>query len=241
MALQHGVVIRLLALRTVTLLAMYAPMRHDPIRQRLSDLYLAPEGPLVERLIAEARLSPAQRDKTAALARQLVAEVRANKHERGTLDAFLQEYSLTSEEGVALMCLAEAFLRVPDADTADLLIKDKIGGADWRAHRGKSDSMFVNASTWGLMLTGRIVSWGDADKRLGATLRRLVQRSGEPVIRQSVAYAMKIMGGQFVLGRTIREALSRARDSEKRGFRHSFDMLGEAAYTRADAARYLQS
>ncbi len=222
-------------------MAMYAPMRHDPIRQRLADLHLAPEGPLVERLIAEARLSPTQQGKVAGLARQLVAEVRANKHERGTLDAFLQEYALTSEEGVALMCLAEAFLRVPDADTADLLIKDKIGGADWRAHRGKSDSMFVNASTWGLMLTGRIVSWGEADKRLGGILRKLVQRSGEPVIRQAVAYAMRIMGGQFVLGRTIREALSRARDAEKRGFRHSFDMLGEAAYTRADAARYLQS
>jgi RHH-type proline utilization regulon transcriptional repressor/proline dehydrogenase/delta 1-pyrroline-5-carboxylate dehydrogenase len=140
------------------------------------------------------------------------------------------------------MCLAEALLRIPDADTADRLIRDKIGGAQWDRHRAKSESVFVNASTWALMLTGRIVKLDDAAKRdFEGILKRVVARSGEPVIRQAVTYAMRVLGRQFVLGRTINEALKEASPLVANGYRFSFDMLGEAAYTRSDAARYALS
>src|SRR5439155_25372658 len=145
----------------------------------------------------------------------------------------LQEYALSSPEGVALMCLAEALLRIPDADTVDRLIRDKIAAADWQRHLGHSGSLFVNASTWALMLTGRLLRpdrvgpGGEAD--LGSTLRRLIARSSEPVWRQAVTAAMRILADQFIIGRTIAEALTRAGDAERHGYRHSFDMLGETA------------
>src|SRR6185436_19086238 len=145
---------------------------------------------------------------------------------------------LTTEEGVVLMCLAEALLRVPDAETADKLIKDKVGTARWEKHLGQSPSLFVNASTWGLMLTGRVVKLGEGPRDWSSIFGRIVARSGEPVIRQAMNFAMRIMGGQFVLGRTIEEALSRGEEWAKRGFRFSFDMLGEAAVTAGDAERY---
>ncbi len=154
----------------------------------------------------------------------------------------MREYALSSEEGVALMCLAEALLRVPDAETADRLIRDKIGGVAWDKHKAKSDSIFVNASTWALMLTGRVVRLDDTAKwDFDGIFRKLVARTGEPVIRQAVTYAMRILGRQFVLGRNIGEALKEARPQVEKGYRYSFDMLGEAAYTKADAARYAQS
>ncbi|HET9482691.1 MAG TPA: bifunctional proline dehydrogenase/L-glutamate gamma-semialdehyde dehydrogenase PutA, partial [Xanthomonadales bacterium] len=138
-----------------------------------------------------------------------------------------------------LMCVAEALLRIPDKDTADRLIRDKLGEADWESHLGESDSLFVNASTWGLMLTGRIISLAEDTRRnFGSALKRLVGRAGEPVIRLAVRQAMRIMGHQFVMGRTIEAALDRSVDKEGRAYRHSFDMLGEAALTRADAERY---
>ncbi len=209
-------------------------------RARLSDLYLADEAETARRLIEAARFSPDEAARVQATARDLVARIRAGRRPEGGIDAFLQEYALGSEEGVALMCLAEALLRVPDAATADRLIKDKIADANWEKHRGQSDSSFVNASTWALMLTGKVLKLeDDAPSRWTGALRRAVTRSGEPVIRQAMNYAMRVMGGQFVLGRTIREALSRAREGTGPLYRYSFDMLGEAAFTREDAGRYL--
>ncbi len=167
--------------------------------------------------------------------------MRQARDRRSGLDAFTQEYALSSEEGVVLMCLAEALLRVPDAPTADKLIADKIGPGHWDRHLNKSHSLFVNMSTFGLMLTGRVITLDEAAKwDFDGIWRKLVARSGEPVIRQAVTYAMRILGGQFVLGRTIEEALKRARPQVEAGYRFSFDMLGEAAYTEKDAARYLR-
>ena len=214
-------------------------MTSSPLRDAIASAYLADEDAIVDRRIAQAALSPAEAARTARAAADLVARIRKDAGKGGGVDAFMREYALSSEEGVALMCLAEALLRVPDAETQDKLIRDKIGGAQWDRHRAKSDSVFVNASTWALMLTGRIVRLDDASKwDFEGIFKRLVSRSGEPVIRQAVAYAMRILGRQFVLGRTIAEALKEARPMAAKGYRYSFDMLGEAAYTRADAARY---
>ncbi|MCH8998286.1 MAG: bifunctional proline dehydrogenase/L-glutamate gamma-semialdehyde dehydrogenase PutA, partial [Proteobacteria bacterium] len=214
----------------------------DPLRAALRADIRAEETAIVRRLAAEAAFSEDARERVAARARGLVEEVRRARVGKGGLDAFLQEFGLSSKEGVVLMCLAEALLRVPDAETVDRLIKDKIAEADWRAHLGHSESLFVNASTWALMLTGRVVRLDAADTRdLAGTLKRLVHSSGEPVIRGGITQAMRILGRQFVMGRTIGEALARARDDEKRGYRHSYDMLGEAAYTRTDAERYFEA
>jgi RHH-type transcriptional regulator, proline utilization regulon repressor / proline dehydrogenase / delta 1-pyrroline-5-carboxylate dehydrogenase len=217
-------------------------MPPQPLRQAISAAYLADENKIAAERIAQARLSQAQEQATTALAGRLVSRIREEGNKRGSVDAFMQEYSLTAPEGVALMCLAEALLRVPDSDTADRLIKDKIGSADWQSHRRKSDSMFVNASTFALMLTGRIVKLDETAKwDFEGIFKKLVARSGEPVIRQAVTYAMRVLGKQFVLGRTIQEAQKEARKQEADGYRYSFDMLGEAAYTAHDAARYAKS
>jgi RHH-type proline utilization regulon transcriptional repressor/proline dehydrogenase/delta 1-pyrroline-5-carboxylate dehydrogenase len=217
-------------------------MPPQTLRQAISDAYLADENRIASERIAQARLTPAEEEATSRLARQLVTRIREEGARRGGVDAFMQEYSLSAPEGVALMCLAEALLRVPDNDTADRLIKDKIGSADWKSHRAKSDSTFVNASTWALMLTGRIVKLDETAKwDFEGIFRKLVARSGEPVIRQAVTYAMRVLGKQFVLGRTIQEAQKEARRQEADGYRYSFDMLGEAAYTAHDAARYAKS
>ena len=211
-------------------------------RARLSPLYRADETRAVEALLAEAALTPEQMRQVTLAARALVQEVRKRRVGAGGLDAFLHEYALSSREGVVLMCLAEALLRIPDAETADRLIRDKIGGADWDTHLGQSDSLFVNASTWALMLTGRVMGVSaDDDRDWTGVLRRIVRRSGEPVIRQAVTQAMRILGRQFVMGRTIAEALDRAEAMEAKGYRYSYDMLGEAARTQADADRYLAS
>ncbi|MEI9888146.1 MAG: bifunctional proline dehydrogenase/L-glutamate gamma-semialdehyde dehydrogenase PutA [Rhizomicrobium sp.] len=213
-----------------------------PLRDAISAAYLADEDAVVDRRIAQAALSPAEAAATQRTAVDLVTRIRKDGGRHGGVDAFMREYALSSEEGVALMCLAEALLRVPDADTADRLIRDKIGGAQWDRHRAKSDSLFVNASTWALMLTGRIVRLDDTAKwDFDGIFKRLVSRTGEPVIRQAVTYAMRILGRQFVLGRTIPEALKEAKPLAEKGYRFSFDMLGEAAYTKPDAARYAQS
>ncbi len=214
-------------------------MTFSPLRDAIASAYLADEDAVVDRRILEATLSPGEQAQTARIAAELVARIREEAGRGGGVDAFMREYALSSEEGVALMCLAEALLRVPDAETQDKLIRDKIGGAQWDRHRAKSDSVFVNASTWALMLTGHIVRLNDASKwDFEGILKRLVARSGEPVIRQAVGYAMRILGRQFVLGRTIAEALKEARPMVEKGYRYSFDMLGEAAYTARDAARY---
>jgi RHH-type proline utilization regulon transcriptional repressor/proline dehydrogenase/delta 1-pyrroline-5-carboxylate dehydrogenase len=209
------------------------------LRKAISRAYLADEDTIVAERIHAAGLSPKEAAATTELARRLVLDLRKQGRRHGGMDSFMQEYALSSEEGVALMCLAEALLRVPDAETADKLIRDKIGGGRWDRHKSKSDSMFVNASTWALMLTGHIVQLdAAADWDFEGILKRLVTRSGEPVIRQAVTYAMRILGRQFVLGRTIEEALKEARPNVRDGYRYSFDMLGEAAYTKNDAGRY---
>ena len=208
-------------------------------RDEIAASFVADEARLVAGLIEGARAKADERKRIAELAARLVRAARANRHEHGGIDAFMHQYALTSEEGIILMCLAEALLRVPDADTADALIAEKIGGGRWDKHLGASDSLFVNASTFGLMLTGRVVRLGE-EKGSGpaAILKRLIARSGEPLIRQALRQAMRILGDNFVLGRSIEDALSRAADYEARGYRFSFDMLGERAKTAADAARY---
>lgn len=213
-----------------------------PLRQALRAAHHADETEVVEALLAEAELPAPARERVEERATRLVEEVRRRRLGQGGIDAFMNEYELSSREGVVLMCLAEALLRVPDADTADKLIKDKLAEADWQAHLGRSESLFVNASTWALMLTGRVIrlDQGQADD-LSDVLRRVVARSGEPVIRGAVTQAMRILGRQFVMGRTIEEALERARPLEAKGYTYSYDMLGEAAYTQADAERYFAS
>ncbi|MFD1623381.1 bifunctional proline dehydrogenase/L-glutamate gamma-semialdehyde dehydrogenase PutA [Azospirillum griseum] len=213
-----------------------------PDRAAIVAAYRADEARVLDGLIQIAALPPDARRRVQDTAGGYVAKLRETRPRFGALDAFLQEFGLSTKEGVALMCLAEALLRIPDAETADLLIRDKIGGADWTRHLGKADSLFVNASTWALMLTGKVVRLDDEDQRQPAgLLDRLVSRAGEPVIRQAMMQAMRILGRQFVMGRSIEEALDRARDSEKLGYRYSYDMLGEAARTQADADRYQET
>src|SRR4051794_37080432 len=211
------------------------------LRQAIYAAHLADEDTLLESLIPKAQMSPAEETATAVLARDLVSQLRASRPSRTGIDAFTQEYALSSEEGVVLMCLAESLLRVPDAETQDRLIRDKIAGRDWDRHLGHSDSTFVNASTWALMLTGHVVEASESKRwNFDAILGSVVARLGEPVIRQAVIAAVRLLGRHFVLGRTIEEAIAQARPLTQRGYRFSFDMLGEAAVTRADAATYLE-
>ena len=208
----------------------------------LNDLYLADEEALVRELAEAADPGDAAREQIQRTAAQLVRAVRQHKAKEGGIDAFLQQYDLSSEEGVLLMCIAEALLRIPDADTADRLIADKITSAQWKDHIGVSDSMFVNASTWGLMLTGQLLSLDEgAIKNPARALGKLASRAGEPVVRTAMRQAMRIMGHQFVMGRTIDEALARAAKKNNEAYRYSFDMLGEAALTEADAQRYFEA
>lgn len=214
----------------------------NAIRSQIRDAYRADEEAAVERLIEKARLSPEQTARVQAKAYQLVANVRKADNGKSGIDALLHEYELSSKEGVILMCLAEALLRVPDAVTADKLIQDKLFDANWQSHLGHSDSFFVNASTWGLMLTGKVIKFGKAEKAdPGRLLKRMIARSGEPVIRKAFNHAMRIMGRQFVMGRTIDEAAVRAKANEEKGYRYSYDMLGEAARTMEDADRYYKA
>ncbi len=218
------------------------PPQHDRLRAEIADWHRRDETQAVETLLDAAHLEQASLDRIAERARTLVGDVRRHRLGKGGIDAFMQEYELSSQEGVVLMCLAEALLRIPDRETADALIRDKLGPADWEKHVGNSDSVFVNASTWALMLTGRVVSLHDyREQSLKSVLGRLVSRVGEPMIRQSVTQGMRILGRQFVMGRSIEEALARASADQERGYRHSFDMLGEAAHTAADAKRYLDA
>jgi RHH-type proline utilization regulon transcriptional repressor/proline dehydrogenase/delta 1-pyrroline-5-carboxylate dehydrogenase len=209
--------------RTALRLA-YRPDENDVVRQRL----------------AEAKLPASQQGEASAIARTLVKAVRG--HKAAGLDAFLQAYDLGSDEGIALMCLAEALLRIPDAETADELIADKLSGPDWAEKLGDSRSTFVNAATFSLLLTGKVLEEAnDKSDNWRSAIGRAVGRLGEPVIRTAVSQAMKILGKQFVFGRTIGEALKRAAPEQAKGWSHSFDMLGEAAKTHADAARYARA
>ncbi|WP_250461006.1 bifunctional proline dehydrogenase/L-glutamate gamma-semialdehyde dehydrogenase PutA [Microbulbifer litoralis] len=211
-------------------------------RQRARQYLHADENQCVSELLTAPRPSDSLRQKILKTSRELVQHSRQHRSQRGTLDAFLQQFGLSNKEGVALMCLAESLLRVPDADTADKLIAEKVHSGNWASHRGQSDSLFVNASTWGLMLTGNIVELDpDITEKPSHLMRRLVSRVGEPMVRTSMLQAMKIMGGQYVLGRTIGEALKRGPAENQPGTRFSFDMLGEGARTMADAERYFEA
>jgi len=224
------------------ILASELPATAEPARARMTAAYCRDETRAMDELVAQAALPPAERDLVLARATELVARVRAKADRQTAVESFMRQYDLSSEEGVLLMCVAEALLRIPDKDTADKLIADKLGEADWDKHLGKSDSVLVNAGTWGLMLTGKFISLGEDTRRnFAGALKRLIGRSGEPVIRLAVRQAMRIMGHQFVMGRTIGEALDRADEKENRVYRYSYDMLGEAALTQPDAERYMQA
>ncbi|MFO1219831.1 MAG: trifunctional transcriptional regulator/proline dehydrogenase/L-glutamate gamma-semialdehyde dehydrogenase [Burkholderiaceae bacterium] len=214
-----------------------------PLRAAITAATRRPEPETMAELLAQARQAPEQAAATQALALRIARTLRerqADGGRTGLVQGLLQEFALSSQEGVALMCLAEALLRIPDAATRDALIRDKIGSGNWQAHLGGSESLFVNAATWGLLLTGKLVAT-HSDVGLGAALRRIVGRGGEPLIRRGVDLAMRLMGEQFVTGETIEQALEHAREREAQGFRYSFDMLGEAAMTARDAERYLAS
>src|SRR5690348_14772899 len=212
-----------------------APSLDTDVGKAINPHYLTPETEAVRKLADLARLPNQSREAVQRRALNLVSAVRNAKPAGSGLDAFLREYHLGSREGVILMCLAEALLRIPDAETADKLIADKIPTGDWEDHLGDSDSLFVNASTWGLMLTGRIV---DVDRAELGSVRswfaKLTSRIGEPVARGAMRQAMRILGHQFVMGRSIEEALERTHGSRERLYRYSFDMLGESALTSAD-------
>ncbi|MCY1128246.1 bifunctional proline dehydrogenase/L-glutamate gamma-semialdehyde dehydrogenase PutA [Frigidibacter sp. RF13] len=193
------------------------------------------EAALLTRLIAAAGLDAGDRARIAAAGADLVTKIRADVRP-GLMEVFLAEYGLSTEEGIALMCLAEALLRVPDADTMDALIEDKIAPSNWGKHLGQSSSPLVNASTWALLLTGKVLE--EKEPGVAGHLRAAVRRLGEPVIRKAVQRAMKEMGKQFVLGETIKSAMIRAQEMETQGYTYSYDMLGEAAKTADDAKRY---
>ncbi|MEO0438116.1 MAG: bifunctional proline dehydrogenase/L-glutamate gamma-semialdehyde dehydrogenase PutA [Pseudomonadota bacterium] len=214
----------------------------DFLREQVRANKLIDESALLKRLLAEPGLNDAQSGRVQALASELVVRCREKSDQAGSLDAFLQEFGLGNEEGIALMCLAESLLRIPDGATADKLIAEKIQSGDWSAHRGRSDSTFVNASVWGLMLTGKIVGLdGAITQHTNSWLQRLMGRLGEPVVRQAMLQAMRILGGQYVLGERIQAARSRGAYQYPLGTRFSFDMLGEGARTAADAERYFES
>jgi RHH-type transcriptional regulator, proline utilization regulon repressor / proline dehydrogenase / delta 1-pyrroline-5-carboxylate dehydrogenase len=210
--------------------------------QAINARYLADEKTVVSELLALARLPDGERETIRLDAVALVVAARERREGKTGIESFLQQYGLASQEGVVLMCLAEALLRIPDAETADKLIADKIAIGQWSDYLGEADSLFVNASTWGLMLTGKLVRESELEVRDPVSfLRRLVARLGEPVVRTAFRHAMRIMGRQFVMGRDIGEALERAESDEGARYRHTYDMLGESALTERDAARYLEA
>ncbi|EOM2897204.1 L-glutamate gamma-semialdehyde dehydrogenase [Shigella sonnei] len=212
-------------------------------RAAITAAYRRPETEAVSMLLEQARLPQPVAEQAHKLAYQLADKLRNQKNasgRAGMVQGLLQEFSLSSQEGVALMCLAEALLRIPDKATRDALIRDKISNGNWQSHIGRSPSLFVNAATWGLLFTGKLVSTHN-EASLSRSLNRIIGKSGEPLIRKGVDMAMRLMGEQFVTGETIAEALANARKLEEKGFRYSYDMLGEAALTAADAQAYMVS
>jgi len=214
----------------------------SPIRQKIREFYRIDENVAVDHILPFAEVNVSARSRAWERARRIVLKIRDDQSGNGAIDALLNEYSLSSEEGVVLMCLAEALLRVPDKHTQDALIRDKISQGQWSSHLGSSDSLFVNASSWGLLITGTMVDYTDKRKqdRFGL-LKKTLGRLGEPVIRKSMNFAMKIMGNQFVMGETIDDATKRAATKEQQGYVYSYDMLGEGARTMEDADKYLKS
>ena len=214
-------------------------MTHKPLP--FSSHYLIDEETWVNQLQDYANPGAQKRQEIKQLAGELVKNVRAKIDDMDGIDAFMKQYDLSSKEGILLMCLAEALLRIPDTSTADKLIRDKILDADWKSHLGKSDSLFVNASTWGLMLTGKIIDIDESKRGMQRAMDKFINKTGEPVIRKGILRAMQMMGKQFVMGRNIKEALKRASKKSFKDYRYSYDMLGEAALTQTDADRYFEA
>ena len=223
------------------LLADLPPRGDDPLRVAIDAAYHRDEAVAVERLLAGLRFDAATAERVRARARRLAHRLRGEAAGQVGVEAFMHAYSLDTHEGVMLMCLAEALLRVPDAETQEKLIRDKIGDVDWQKRVVHSESFLINASAFGLMLSGRVMRWDQPGQDLTGRLRGLLGRLGEPVVREAMRQAMRIMGQQFVLGQTIDQAIDRARRMHEQGFRYSYDMLGEGAKTAADAARYVAS
>ncbi|NKB46996.1 MAG: bifunctional proline dehydrogenase/L-glutamate gamma-semialdehyde dehydrogenase PutA [Legionellales bacterium] len=215
--------------------------KFDPLRVAIQRAYRLDETKCLTQLLPEAKLTQEQLRRVQQRARQLVEYVRAEQRNSSSIDSFMYEYDLSSEEGIALMCLAEALLRIPDKDTIDRLIRDKLTSADWRSHVGRSDSLFVNATTWALMLSGRVLKHNTPNQYFGNSLQRFLVNASQPVIRKAVGRAMQIMSRQFVMGRQIKEAIKRAKEYQQQGYRYSYDMLGEAARTERDAQCYYDS
>ncbi|WP_434666023.1 trifunctional transcriptional regulator/proline dehydrogenase/L-glutamate gamma-semialdehyde dehydrogenase [Aeromonas sp. NJAU223] len=213
------------------------------LRAAITSAYRRPETEAVPMLLEQARLPKEKAEATQKLAMSIAEKLRNQKSasgRQGLVQGLLQEFSLSSQEGVALMCLAEALLRIPDKATRDALIRDKISGGNWSQHLGNSTSLFVNAASWGLLITGKLVATHN-EAGLNTSLKGLIGKGGEPLIRKGVDMAMRLMGEQFVTGETIAQALANAGTMETKGFRYSYDMLGEAALTEEDAKRYLAS
>ena len=211
----------------------------ESIRSRIRKSYLMNEREILHNLVLEAEITPDSRKRFAHRATALVNAIREDK-QPGLMEIFLSEYGLSTNEGIALMCLAEALLRVPDNETIDSLISDKIAPSSWGRHLGQSSSSLVNASTWALMLTGKVLE-NDTSSGITSVLHNIIQRLGEPVIRAAVRRIMKEMGNQFILGETIEQATVRAETWEQKGYTYSYDMLGEAAITANDAAGYFEA
>lgn len=218
--------------------AEFAPpiSKQSDLRQKITAAYRRPEAECLVPLLQAATIDSETKKKIAETSRRLIETMRA-KYKGNGVEGLVHEYALSSHEGIALMCLAEALLRIPDKATRDALIRDKVSGGDWKAHLGRGKSLFVNAATWGLVITGKFTSNLNPDE-LSSALGQLIARCGEPVIRKGVDMTMRMMGEQFVRGETIEEALERSKPVEERGFRYSYDMLGEAATTAEDADRY---
>lgn len=210
------------------------------LKSQINEAYHLDENISVDEHLALIPFDAVTKSRIKGKARALIQNVRDSRRKFGGVDKFLNEFGLSTKEGIALMCLAEALLRIPDSHTADQLIRDKIGSAEWDKHLGKADDLFVNASTWALMLTGKVIADVEENKStsISSIAGKMVSKLGEPVVRQAMLHAMKIMGQQFVMGRTIDEALKNAIDPEKQGYRYSYDMLGEGARTAEDAERY---
>jgi len=224
--------------------ALLSTRRSLLIKDSMNEAYHLDENAAVDECLGLINLSQDGKVRIRNTARDLIQNVRENRRRFGGVDKFLNEFGLTTKEGIALMCLAEALLRIPDSSTADRLIRDKIGSAEWDKHIGKTNDLFVNASTWALMLTGKVIAdvgEEDAETPISGIASRMVSKLGEPVVRRAMLHSMKIMGEQFVMGRTIEEALARAVEPEKSGYRFSYDMLGEGARTSEDAERYFKA
>ena len=209
------------------------------MRDAVTAAYRRDEAEAVADMLVQAQMSADEKAAAEKLARRLVTQVRAGRSKASGVDALMHEFSLSSEEGVALMCLAEALLRIPDNATRNKLIQDKLSGGNWQSHLNHSPSLFVNAAAWGLLITGKLTA-ANSGQNLGSALTRVVGKGGEPLIRKGVDYAMRLLGKQFVTGQTIEEARKNGKERENSCYCFLFVMLGEAARTQADADRYYQ-